>query len=224
MIPSQTGYTTIKGVAPNGDLFMGTPNREVREMLEAERLKLITGSLHREDLKMFAQHLRDGEFEAARVVLERMIKTSPPEKQPQNEKDFTLVVCACTQLLPDMFLCSHADFYQKLDGVKQVGRPDVCMVFALSVAPHALVIELKFGKSGDSAAEGLKQIVEMQYVERSVQYMNALLQHRLSNQSLQPGNVPYLCFKLEEDKSVTLALPKVVALADVAPSTRPAVL
>jgi hypothetical protein len=157
-----------------------------------------------------------------------VIKRMPRVKRPKNEADFSMIVCACTQQLPEMFLSTHVDFYQKLEGATP-GRPDVCMVFAHNEAPHALVIELKFAKSAknrQSADDGLTQVVEKQYVERSVQYMNALLQQwHPKVPLLEPSKVPYLCFKLEEDLSVSLASsPKGAAPAAATPSTCPVAL
>jgi len=223
----QAGYTTIQSVDQKGILHMGTPNREVREMLEAEHLQMLTGSLHPEDVAMFASELIDGNYEAARVVLERMIKNTPPEKQPKTEGEFSLVVCWCTQKLPDLFLATYINFQQELgeEPKTNAGRPDVCMVFAHNETTRALVIELKFGAKGDSAAKGLKQIVDRQYVERSVVFVNTeLAQSRPDVPLLQPHNVSSLCFKLNKDKSVTLKLPEVAAPADAGPSTGPAAL
>ena len=207
-LPSaQAGYTTIQSVDEHGILQMGAPNREVRDMLMAERLQMLTGSLHPEDVKMFAQHLRDGKFEPARVVLERMIKNTPPAKLPTNEADFSMVVCACTQKLPEMFLSTHVDFNQKLQGATP-GRPDVCMVFAHNEAPHALVLELKFATSSKSVDDGLTQVVDKQYVERSVSCMNERLKMwHPEVPLLEPSKVRYLCFKLQKDLSVSMPRP-----------------
>ena len=205
----QTGYTTIKEVLPNGDLFMGTPNREVREMLSSERLKLITGCLRQADVDQYASYLIDGEFELARATLERMIKALPDENQPWSEPDFSMCAFSCFQRTTKKFLAAYVDLRQTLDGEKIArGRPDACIVFSREKLTHAIVIELKFGSGGDSAAKGLQQIVSKRYVDRAVKYVNNRMKKSLLNPSpLDASRVSYFCFKLNDDMSVTMEVP-----------------
>ena len=177
-------------------------------MLEAEHLQFITGCLLKSDMDELASHLLDGEFEAARAVLERAIKTMPSERMPNNEDEFTSVLCNCAS--SDRFLAVYRNFRQKLDDEPKAnaGRPDVCMVYSQNGTTCALVIELKFGKRGHSAVMGLQQVVDKQYVERAIKYVNMRMQESLNKPpTLELCNVLYLSLKLNQNKSVSIELP-----------------
>ena len=108
----------------------------------------------------------------------------------------------------------YSQFRQKFLGEdgRKATIPDGCLVFPAKCADkssnqlRALVIELKYGSTGDSAQQGMDQIADCQYVTRARLYV----QERMGV-LLEQSAISTVSYKLNNDMSVTMALPPAIA-------------
>jgi len=198
-------------VVQGSQLLLGAPNREVSEILCNETFQVLLGSVATQELKFYADALVSSDFEEARACLQRLMQSLNVSQRPDCEAQFAVFAVSALTLLPQFKGGAvYVQFRQTLGGEsgKKAKIPDCCIVYpdrrpgSVSGQMRALVIELKYGSSDQSAQKGMAQIYDRDYMTRARQYV----QQRLGAE-LPESATSAVSFSLSQEMLVTMALP-----------------